>query len=55
MRLRNCATLAQVTRTWAEAATSASYRLPHIHSLSLSNESAAPGEYSGTLSGDNLQ
>ncbi len=29
--------------------------LPQIHSLTLSNQSPAPGEFSGTLSGDNLQ
>lgn len=29
--------------------------LPHIHSLSLSDQSPAPGEFAGALSGDNLQ
>ncbi|TAN20593.1 MAG: hypothetical protein EPN33_14585 [Acidobacteria bacterium] len=29
--------------------------LPRIHSLTLSDQSAAPGEFAGTLSGDNLQ
>ncbi|MGH9414307.1 MAG: hypothetical protein ACRD0Y_11290 [Terriglobales bacterium] len=29
--------------------------LPHIHSLTLSNQAPAPAEFSGILSGDNLQ
>ncbi|MGH9475677.1 MAG: hypothetical protein ACRD1C_05030 [Terriglobales bacterium] len=29
--------------------------LPHIHSVTLSNQSPTPGEFSGELSGDNLQ